>query len=117
MQNNEVFSKEIAPFFWTEHENSVSVCLVVGEYLQDVFDSRADEGFEGGGYDWESLARVFLEEKLPDLIDRVEFDSEAGMFCAFSKDPESLQSFILEFKKACENRVIIMDLFSRAELD
>lgn len=84
--DNEDFSREIAPFFWTEFENEFSVCLNVGEYLQDVFDSRADEGFKGSGYDWENLAMVFIEEKIPDLIDKVEFDSEAGMFCALSKD-------------------------------
>ena len=39
--------------------------------------------FEWNGYDWNSLALVFLEEKLPDLKDVVNFDSQAGLFCAY----------------------------------
>lgn len=117
MEITEKFTKEIAPFIWVEHEGSASVCLEAGGYLQDVFDTRADEGFEGGGYDWESLAKVFLEEKLPDLMEKVGFDSEAGMFCAYSKDIEALHKFIRCFKNACEDKTLILDLFSRAELD
>lgn len=49
------FEKRIEPFFWVEHDTSYSVCLTVGEYLQEVFDTREDEGFEGNGYDWASL--------------------------------------------------------------
>ena len=50
MKVTEQFEKEITPFFWIEHEESASVCLNVGEYLQEIFDTRADEGFEGNGY-------------------------------------------------------------------
>lgn len=108
---------QLAPFFWVEHENSASVCLNVGEYLQEVFDTRAEEGFEGSGYDWESLARVFLDEQNPDLTEKVDFDSEGSMFCAYSKDAGALEEFIHGFKAACEERTLILDLFSRAELD
>ena len=59
------FEEQIKPFFWVEHESTVSVCLNVGEYKTEIFQSREDEGFEGNGYDWESLARVFIEEQEP----------------------------------------------------
>lgn len=114
---NENFNEKILPFFWVAHENSSSVCLTVGEYLQEVFDTRADEGFEGNGYDWGSLANAFLEEKRPDLKSKVDFDPEASMFCAYSKDTAALCDFILSFKEACEDNSLILDLFSRAELD
>mgnify|MGYP000249535057 CR=1 FL=1 len=39
------------------------------------------------------------------------------MFCAYSEDAEALREFILKFKEACEDRELIADLFSRAELD
>lgn len=63
MKITEQFENEIAPFFWVGHEESASVCLNVGEYLQEIFDTREDEGFEGNGYDWGSLAQVFLNEQ------------------------------------------------------
>lgn len=110
-------NKEIEPFFWVEHESTTSVCLNVGEYKTEIFQSREDEGFEGNGYDWESLARVFVEEQVPELSESIDFDSEGSMFCAYSNNKGTLEKFILQFKEACENKELIMDLFSRAELD
>lgn len=109
--------KKIAPFFWIEHDSSCSVCLTVGEYLQEVFDTRAEEGFEGSGYDWESLAQVFLTQQCPHLEAEIGFDPEGSMFCAYSKNREALEEFILSFKAACEDRPLILELFRQAELD
>lgn len=115
MDRIESFEEKIAPFTWVEYENSVSVCLSENnEYLQEEFGVA---GFEGSGYDWEGLARVFLAEKRPDLIDNIEFDSEAGMFCAYSRNTAALQEFISSFREACEDSVLISDLLSRAEPD
>ncbi|MBS7253691.1 immunity 51 family protein [Flavobacterium branchiicola] len=111
------FEESIAPFFWVEHDNSVSVCLNVGDYKTEVFETREEEGFEGNGYDWGSLAQIFLEEQKPELINIVKFDPEGSMFCAYSSDSDALKSFIIAFKEACENQTLILDLFSRAELD
>lgn len=111
------FQELIKPFFWVEHEKSVSVCLNVGEYKTEIFQTREEEGFEGNGYDWGSLAIVFLEEYKPELMEVVKFDPEADMFCAYSSNPDALKSFIIAFKEACENETLIQDLFSRAELD
>lgn len=48
MEHTEQFQQEIAPFFWVNLDGGhASVCLNVGTYLQEVFDTRADEGFEG----------------------------------------------------------------------
>ncbi len=111
----------IAPFKWVSYGSDsakgASVILVAGMYKQELFDSRAEEGFEGGGYDWASLAAVYLAEKMPELESIVRFDPEADMFCAYSKDTEALRTFIVGFHEACEQPDVIADLFSRAELD
>lgn len=117
MEITEQFKKEISPFTWVEYKGTVSVCLNAGEYLQEIFDALADKGFEGSGYDWESLAKVYLAEKRPDLVDNINFDSEAGMFCAYSENTEAMQEFIHDFKDACADKELIMDLLSRAEPD
>jgi hypothetical protein len=111
------FETVINPFFWVEHEKSVSVCLNVGEYKAEIFQTREEEGFEGNGYDWASLAQVFLEEQKPEFIDVVKFDPEGSMFCAYSSDAGALKTFIISFKEACENKTLILDLFSRSALD
>lgn len=113
----EKFQKEIAPFIWVAIDDGFSVCLNVGHYLQDLFASRTEEGFWGNGYDWESLARVFLEEKRPNLLDEIDFDSEAGMFCAYSDNKDALAEFVVSFKKTCENKPLIAKLFSMVKID
>lgn len=116
-KDNKKISKLIAPFFWVDHENNFSVCLNVGEYKAKLFQNREEEGFEGNGYDWTSIAKVFLEEEMPELQGVIKFDPEAGMFCAYSSNEEYLKNFAIKFKDACENDQLIQDLFSRAELD
>ena len=111
------FETIIQPFFWVERENGASICLYVGQYKADVFRAREDEGFEGNGYDWASLAQVFVDESEPGWAGVIEFDPEASMFCAYSDDKEALKNFATAFKEACENDALIRDLFSRAELD
>jgi tetratricopeptide (TPR) repeat protein len=114
----ESLAEQLKPFMIVDHSGkSWSVILNAGSYKADVFETRADEGFEGSGYDWASLAAVYLEEKLPELEGIVRFDPEADMFCAYSGNQEALEAFALGFKEACENDVLIRDLFSRAELD
>lgn len=109
---------DVAPFKLVDQgERGMSVILPVGSYLTELFASRADEGFEGSGYDWTSLAFVYLAEQMPDLQGLIRFDSEGSMFCAYSSDREALQAFAVGFKQACENEALIRDLFSRAELD
>ena len=109
-------SSNISPFSWIEHDDgNVSVTLYASEkYKKKLFITRKKDRFWGSGYDWDSLATVFIQEKMPDLRDTIRFDSEQGMFCAYSSDIDALKSFISEFKTACENDDLISDIFSRA---
>lgn len=71
MEITEQFEMEIKPFYWVKLSTGASVCLTVDEeYLQDIFDTRADDGFIGNGYDWASLAHAFLNEKCPELREK-----------------------------------------------
>ncbi|MDO5432914.1 Imm51 family immunity protein [Eubacterium sp.] len=106
------FEESIKPF--ELRDGSVCLDLVCSDYLHDVFNTRADEYFQGSGYDWNSLAKVFLKEKRPELSEKMTFDSEGDLFCVRSDDENALKAFIIDFKKACDNRTLILDLFSRA---
>ncbi|MDD2268202.1 MAG: Imm51 family immunity protein [Eubacteriales bacterium] len=110
------FFKKIEPFYWVEHEECFCVCLEVGDYKAELFNTRSDEGFEGNGYDWESLAIAFLNEKMPEALDIVNFDPEAELFCAYSEDEQMLRKFALEFKSICEDDKELKDIFSKAEV-
>lgn len=107
-------NEEIAPFFWVEQENGASVGLTPGEYLQDVFESRAAEGFTGSGYDWDSLAKAYLDDE-PALRAKLQFDSQEDLFSVYCRDSEVLETFIYGFKAACEEHERIMKLFGNAK--
>ena len=123
MIDYENINEKIAPFsllVYDEDPKNVRGSLIYypdGEYRQEVFDIREDEGAEGNGYDWESLALLFLEEKMPELSDAIDFDPEGSMFCAYSSKVDALAKFSLEFKEFCDDIEAMKDLFSRAELD
>ncbi|WP_337098817.1 Imm51 family immunity protein [Paenibacillus sp. YIM B09110] len=110
--------EKINPFGLVAHHNgSVSMILGVGKYKHEIFQTRAEEGFEGNGYDWGSLAAVFLEEKMPHFVDVIRFDPEADTFCVYSDNIEAILGFAIAFKEACEDDALMKDLFSRAVLD
>ncbi len=109
---------QIKPFLIVSGDRSTSVILSnVGTYNQHIFDERAHEGFTGNGYDWGSLARVFLEEKAAHLKTLIRLEPEGGMFCAYSTDRAATEEFAVGFHAMCENELEMRDLFSRAELD
>ncbi|WP_018757719.1 Imm51 family immunity protein [Paenibacillus terrigena] len=110
--------EKIEPFRLVAHDSgSISFIINVGKYKHEIFQTRAEDGFEGNGYDWGSLAAVFLEEKMPHLVDIIRFDPEADMFAAYTDNKEAIFSFAITFKEACEDDSLIRDLFSRAVLD
>lgn len=54
MKENETIDS-LLPFMLVESESTYSLLMQeVGEYKDDLFQTRADEGFLGNGYDWES---------------------------------------------------------------
>ena len=107
----------IKPFKIVQHDESTSVILTAGVYKQDIFDTAANKCFEGSGYDWTSLARVFLDEKAPHLKADIRFDPEADMFSAYSASRQAVEDFAIAFHAACEDDALIRGLLSRATVD
>ena len=119
----EELNKQLEPFklmVFDEETEDVWATLVLWlneDYKQNVFDTRQEEGFLGNGYDWNSLATVFLEEKMPELVDALSFDSEAGLFSIGSEDVEAVKKFAIGFKALCDDESDMTGLLSRAILD
>ncbi|MCR5806971.1 MAG: immunity 51 family protein [Oscillospiraceae bacterium] len=108
---------DISPFNAECIDGVFSLTLDIdGEYCADIFAQREDEDFEGNGYDWESIATVYLNEKAPALIPFAEFDSEAGMFCVYFEEEGPFREFVSGFIAAVNDREVLADLFSRAEI-
>ncbi len=71
------------PCLLVEHDNSFSIICSEFHFFDDYF---GDKG--GGGYSVERLAKKLAKEH--NIKIEVDFDSEAGMFCAFSNNRDSL---------------------------
>ena len=119
----EELNKQLEPFklmVFDEETEDVWATLVLWlneDYKQNVFGTRQEEGFLGNGYDWNSLATVFLEEKMPELVDALSFVSEAGFFSIGSEDVEAVNKFAVGFKAMFNDESEMTDLLSRAILD
>ncbi|WP_195594623.1 Imm51 family immunity protein [Bacteroides fragilis] len=90
---------------------------------------------KGNGYDFEALMKKFLSETMPEDAfnqsiestklkveflrgessknsDKLVYDSEAGMFCVYSKNREKLMKLAVEFKKMCDDTSQLKELIS-----
>ncbi|AMK75173.1 MULTISPECIES: Imm51 family immunity protein [Methylomonas] len=107
-----------APFILLDSEEYRSLLLSDQHMVEKfhLFEERADEGWNGNGYDWNSIAQVIVAEQLSDLQDELDFDPEAGMFSA-QGSRFALERLGKAMSLAFHNEEVLRDLLSRAELD
>lgn len=112
MENN------LNPFRYMVHENNETASLMLTNFDEKgyIFDEKSEEGWEGGGYDWASLAQVVLDEQSPELKEEVHFDPEADMFVAYG-NKDVILTFAKVLKKAYDDDSVLRDALARAELD
>lgn len=107
---------KIKPFAIVDYDCGSTLCLYsVCDYKQELFDTRVDDGFTGNGYDWTLLAKLFVEEEMPDIMDDIEFDPDADMFTVCADDAIILESFASKFKAALDDDDYIYALFKRVK--
>jgi len=110
---DEKINEKIEPFRWVDHGDSVSLCHDVSQFRDEIFNSKPDHDYfivKGGGNDWEFLAQLFIDEHMPELRKDIYFDSESGMFCAYSENAEALGHFALEFRKTFDDEKAVQQM-------
>lgn len=75
------------PFSLSSHSDTFSL-LLTQDLKWDLFEKN---NFLGNGYDWTRLIENLLKDKLPNVLSNLKFDSEAGMFCVYSKNKKELK--------------------------
>ncbi|MYS86531.1 Imm51 family immunity protein [Embleya scabrispora] len=82
---------DLAPFLLEdiEFDPGHSLRLTDWRELMPVIQAA---GREGNGYTWEGIARLLVARHLPDAADRLEHDSESGMFAVYSSNREVLEA-------------------------
>ena len=65
--------------------------LILSEsHVVAMFDAVEKLGHTPNGYFWEGVAKTIVHQSAPDLEEVVDYDSEAGMFCACATSEEPL---------------------------
>ena len=106
-----------APFLMMENDSgSFSLILSDHHMVEKCPIFEENEGWLGNGYDWNSVAQVVMAERLSDLEGKIDFDPEAGMFCAYGPRAP-LDKLAAEMHKVWVDDSQLRDLLSRAELD
>lgn len=106
----------IKPFVWIDmRDGRGTVSLNAGIY-RETFFQRHPEQFEcsdGNGHDWEFFAETYLESCFPEMIGKIQFDSEADEFCMYSEEKSVLEEFSIELKKVTDNLENMEEIWSK----
>ena len=94
------FGKQLEPFKIIKHSYSL-FSIILNE--KDIDKSIFKYKFTGNGYDFENLFRSYVENKLPKLSNELRYDSEAGMFSAFSDSEKPLEKIAYYFNNDLKN--------------
>ena len=94
------FDKQLEPFKIIKHSDSL-FSIILNE--KDIDKSIFKHKFTGNGYDFENLFRSYVENKLPKLSNELRYDSEAGMFSAFSDSEKPLEKIAYYFNNDLKN--------------
>ncbi len=105
---------KIKPFVIVDYEVGGTLQLYsVEDYKQEIFDTRKAEGFTGSASDWLALAKLFVEEEMPDIADEIQFETDADMFTVYADDCVLLEAFASRFKSALDDEAFIYPFFNR----
>lgn len=74
-------------------------------------------GHQGGGYDWEAVARSAVHVRAPEVADRINYDCEAGMFVAYGFDAEALRKLGALLAEAHRDPKVLAEYLTTADPD
>ncbi|OWK45771.1 Imm51 family immunity protein [Fimbriiglobus ruber] len=70
---------------------------------------------EGGGYGWHGVVDALVRMKAPKLKKRLDYDPEAGMFVALSKDKEALGQVAELIRNAVNDPKLLKEAIKKAD--
>ncbi len=76
-----IFGDEVHVTFYIDHETPLYIAKEIGRIAPDI---------EMNGYNWDVLLTCYLEDEMPDVLEYMETDPEAGLYTAYWEDtPEN----------------------------
>ncbi len=106
--------KNIDPFDWPDEDDNVLAFLESDSEISKLFEKY---DYEPNGYCWEGHITLILEEKNATLLESMEFDSEAGMFCAVFTDVKIIPLFLEIMVPIFQNMDLLKSYILKADRD
>ncbi|MCD0447623.1 immunity 51 family protein [Actinocorallia sp. API 0066] len=105
-----------APFVFFEYDHKPGTyCLMLSDdCMAEVGPVFKECDRESDGPGWNGVARSAIESRSPDISPLVTFESEPGMFAAYSEDPFALQTLATYLQEAFQTPPILRALINTA---
>lgn len=99
-------------------ESSYSLILGLGGEPTDI--DRAVDAANLGITSWEMTGyfwQAFVQYLWPELAEQVNFDCEAGMFCAYGPEPEPLRELQAPFDAVLSDPALVVETIIRGQAE
>ncbi len=109
---------DLSPFKLSEIADGEDVTYYLSTSAFEEYEEAFQEcGYEGGGYDWEAIARQVIRAMAPDLEGRVRFDPEGSMFTAYGSDRDALLELAAKMQQVLADKQMLVDTINAADPD
>lgn len=105
------------PFTISDYKGTFGIVAAVEspELNSRYFDIFHKYHYEGNGYTWEGIIRQILEQKAPDLLPHLEYDTLEGGFYAYADTKENQLRFLAILVPVFNDDEALEDFVSQAD--
>lgn len=105
----------VKPFGINMHSSNYSIFLSEKDFKNHL--TKEADNFISCGYCWEKVFKTFAEKELPEIKDQIEYDSEAGMFCAYSSNLKAMNLFSQKLSDIYANEKELKNIIENTDFD
>jgi hypothetical protein len=95
-----------------EHDGTYSLVFDDFDATAEVFEEMDQQG---GGYGWHGVVEALVRMKAPALRKKVNYDPEASMFVAYSKDRDALKEVAGLIRAAVKDPALLREAIENAD--
>ena len=110
------FNKQIKPFDVDHFDDDCpySVTLYQNDYWYDwVEEKKIKQNKYGDGHCYNDAFNYYLGSNKPDLNNRLQYDSENGMFCVYCRNMQDAEEVAYELSKLYKNEEKMIELIKQ----
>lgn len=105
---------DFAPCRYQHAEGLHTITFNDFDATADIFD---EAGYDGGGYGWHGAVEALIRLHAPKIKKKIQFDPEASLFVAFSRDVVALKQVALLIRQVCADHELLRTALEQADPD